>query len=427
MTYTTVMTQKLERYTQYGLLIILALMPFHAFLSVWLGHVYGHETEIEAWKEVVLLILAALSALLVWSEPKRLGRLRRRWIVITAAFTLVALVVTVFARPPLTAIAFGAKTDLEFLFAAVIATLVATPRFVRQAVAVVLIGATVVVGFGLLEIFVLPLNFLSHFGYGPTTLLPYELISGTTTPRFASTLGGPNQLGTYLILPICLSLALAIRRKQWWWLALTIGSIIVLGTTYSRGAWIGAAAAMLITLLSVLPSPRRRMVLMSLAAVGLIAGIALIVAVGRSPRLQTYLLHQNPTAQTTQPSSDAQHASSLRAGLHDLAAGPFGHGLGSAGPATFHAGSLRIIEDYYLQLAYETGLLGGLLFLVLFILLVKDIWPIAPPLGHATAATLIGIGIVALVLPAWTDSSTALIAWIIVGSVASLTPESRHV
>jgi hypothetical protein len=43
-------------------------------------------------------------------------------------------------------------------------------------------------------------------------------------------------------------------------------------------------------------------------------------------------------------------------------------------------------------------------------------------------ASLAGVSLVCLVLPAWTDSTTALIVWICAGAVlATHAPKERHV
>src|SRR5215510_9004576 len=89
-------TLSLERLIQLGLLALVALMPFHAFLSVWLGHLTGHQTIIQAWKEVLLLILSILGLILLIREPKIRHRLRTWPAVFAGAFALVALIVTMF-------------------------------------------------------------------------------------------------------------------------------------------------------------------------------------------------------------------------------------------------------------------------------------------------------------------------------------------
>ena len=114
---------KLEKYIQWGLLVIVALMPVHAFLSVSLGHAFGNQTYIQAWKEVLLLILAAAAVLLVIREPERLRRLRQPWILAAGAFIVLGLITTAIFRPEPLAAAFGLKTNFGFLLAAFLAVL----------------------------------------------------------------------------------------------------------------------------------------------------------------------------------------------------------------------------------------------------------------------------------------------------------------
>jgi hypothetical protein len=417
---------KLERGVQAGLLVLVALMPFHAFLSVWLGHLLGHEAIIQAWKEVLLLVLAVLAGAVVWRDPRRLARLNTPWVWLAAALAVLAGLVTLATHPPLTAVAFGAKTDFEFLLAAVIASLVASPIFIRRLSATILAGAVIVIAFGLAQISLLPADFLTHFGYSPNTIEPFEhIVQGVRALRFPSTLGGPNQLGTYLILPLCLSLAVAMRRRRrWWWLALTAGGLVVLVGTYSRSAWIGAAAALTATFFIEIPRHLRTRAAVALASLLLLALAALPFVASSS--LRYFVFHSVPASER---SSDSEHASSLSNGIAGDLKAPLGHGLGTAGPATFHAGTAKIIENYYLQLGYEAGILGALLFVLVTVAIITRLSALglAPLMAVPTAATLVGISLASIVLPAWTDSSTALITWTAAGALAGLTRSSRHV
>ena len=125
--------------------------------------------------------------------------------------------------------------------------------------------------------------------------------------------------------------------------------------------------------------------------------------------------------------SDFQHGESLTNGTAAIVKAPLGHGLGTAGPATFHAGTTNIIEDYYLQLGYEAGIIGALLFLTILFLLIRALLVIGDPIATATAAAIIGVGLTALVLPAWTDSSMALIVWTYAGSLLGRVNEAEYV
>jgi hypothetical protein len=404
---------------QWGLLILVALMPFHAFLSVWIGHLTGHQAVIQAWKEVLLLALTTLAGVHLITTPAMRSRLRTVPIMLAAGFAGLALIVTLATQPSLTAIAFGLKTDLEFLVAFILAILVATPAFVKRLVITIIASATAVIAFGLLQIYVLPPNFLTNFGYGPGTVPPYLVLDpAIKSLRFASTLGGPNQLGAYLILPLALAATLAFRRRQWWNLALIVGGGVVVLHTYSRSAWIGVLAAAVIISLILVPRRARAGVTVLLAATAAVASVAITWLLNLGGDLQYYLLHSSTMGHGTR-GSDVDHLNSLRNGLDLTFAQPLGHGLGTAGPATFHTVSALIIENNYLQISYETGLIGAGLFIAL---VATTAWQLLRQaarndLAAATLAALVGVSLTALMLPAWTDSTTAITIWTAAGAV----------
>src|SRR5690606_10163189 len=95
--------------------------------------------------------------------------------------------------------------------------------------------------FGLLQAFVLPHDFLRHFGYGPGTIPAYATVNNDSDYyRVFSTLRGANPLGAYLLIPISVLTVLMVGAKRnWRQAALLAGSFVVLFFTYSRSAWIG--------------------------------------------------------------------------------------------------------------------------------------------------------------------------------------------
>lgn len=421
---------RLERIIGWGLLVIVAVMPFHAFLSVWAGHTFGHEAIFQAWKEFLLIVLSILTLILTLREPARLRRLSQPWIIATAAFIVLALAITALRRPGLVTTAFGIKTDLEFLLAALIAVLVSAPALTKRLIQVVLIGATLVTGYDVMQIFLLPANFLTHFGYGPTTIAPFQHIAaGTNALRFPATLGGPNQLGTYLMLPLTIIAVLYIKRRSWWLLGLFVTSIISLVWTFSRSAWLGALLAVAVAIFASLPQKLRRPAAWGTVALVAVCLLTLPFALKSGGSLQYFILHSSLATHDQANLSDAQHASSLHYGLSSLLHNPLGAGLGTAGPATFHIGGINIIENYYLQIGFEIGIMGVIGFIAIISFLIATLLRSAhlTPLAVATAAAIIGISFVALVLPAWVDSTTALIVWICAGAVTGLRSQVQRV
>lgn len=397
-------------------------MPFHAFLSVWLGHLAGHQAVWQSWKEVVLIAATAATGLLLYREPERWQRLRTPAVYAGTAFIVVALIVTAFSHPSLTAAVYGLKTDAEFLFAFAIAAVVADSALVRRAARFLIATSGAVIGFGLLQIYLLPANWLTHFGYGPHTIQPFEMVDPAVKAiRILSTLGGPNQLGSFLILPLCVAIWQMGVRFRWWQPPYILAGVIVLWHTYSRSALLGLAAGVVVMILMRLRRQWRLPVLLGFTVIAAVGLQLLTSNVGRFHNLQYYIFHQTLT-NTGFQASTTDHASATSMGLKLATQNPLGLGLGSAGPASFHSAHTVIPEDYYLQLAIETGLLGMALFVAAELLLGWQLWHIgrrsglAPPL----VAALAGVAIVNLFLHGWADSSTALVFWSVAGSVAGV-------
>src|SRR4051812_46802715 len=57
--------------------VIIALMPFHAFLSIWVSRATGHYTAVRLWKEVLLGLLVAGCIYLLVTQPKLRAWVRR--------------------------------------------------------------------------------------------------------------------------------------------------------------------------------------------------------------------------------------------------------------------------------------------------------------------------------------------------------------
>jgi O-antigen ligase len=415
------------RICQWGVLLLVALMPFHAFLSVWAGHLLGHQVIWQSWKEAVLIILVGCSAYLVARKPDVRRRLHNPVVYAIGAFALIALIVTVLAMPTSKAILFGFKTDFEFLAAFVVGLLAGNRNLAQRLTKVVLISSGFVIGFGLLQIFFLPRDWLAQFGYGVSTILPYLKVDPVLDDvRVLSTLGGPNQLGSFLILPICLALALMIRGFKWWQPIVIAGGLLVEWHTYSRSGWLGLAVAMAITVLFLLPRNWRLPSLLGITVVAAIALNLLISHASGSSKLQYYVFHSGLN-NTGISASTEQHGHATAAGVQAVKDHPWGQGLGTAGPASFYSPRPFIPESWYLQIAVETGILGLIAFVGIELAL---FWRLAHRSLHSAAipavmGALMGVSVVNFFLHGWADSSTALILWIYAGVVLAANRERK--
>ncbi len=410
--------------TSLTMLIILAL-PFHAFLSVWLSSLVGHYTAIRLWKEVLLVIcVVGVLVLLATDQRIRSHTLTRRLVQLILLYVVVNLVwgTIAFGHHAVNAKAFGYGliVNLRFLVFFLVTWAMAL-RMARLRVHwqwMVLWPAVIVVFIGLLQAFVLPNNFLSHFGYGPHTIAPYETINHNNHYiRIMSTLRGANPLGAYLLIPISLLTILLLRGKRLaLYSGLLLAALITLFFSFSRSAWIGAVLSIATVVGLSIRSTRARNISLALAAAVLVIGATLGVAFRHNTRFENFVLHtqKHSAVKTT---SNAGHVSALRNGLSDVAHEPLGRGTGTAGPASaYNNHPARIAENYYVQVGQETGWLGLVLFLLINAGVGYLLWCRREhPLALSLFASFIGLCFINLLSHAWADDTLAYIWWGLAG------------
>lgn len=409
-----------------SLLVLVAVMPFHAFLSVWLGSIIGHQAQIQSWKEVLIIVLAGLTGWYLACHAEARTKLRTPVVAFIAAYLVVSLLVSAVAEPGLTPFVYGLKTNFEGFLLFVIALSVGNGRITSKAVSLTInLGVVVAIIAVTLSVF-LPPTFLSQFGYGPATIEPFRLIGpqefGIRTP---GTLGGPNQLGAFLIIPLCLLAARALKRWRWTYLLASLALLSGIYVSYSRSAWIGTIVGLLIVSLIGL-SKRRALLVAGSAAAVMLALVTAVSLTGTDGNLGYYLFHARSGA-AVQDDSTAQHALAITDAGATIRSAPLGLGLGSAGPASFQGHNARIPESSYLQIALETGLAGLALFLAIVVsagLMLRRAAQNEAALGILGA--LAGLSVVALFLHGWADSTTNIVFWILAGAVCAQ-PKAEHV
>lgn len=407
-----------EKYIQGGILALLLLMPFHAFLSVWLGALTGKQSLIQSWKEILLLTMAAAALYLVYRKPSYRAKIRHPLIWLISAYGIYSVILTFILGQELVPAAFGIKTNFGYLLALILAYLVATKGLIRQSRTIILTTSAAVAAFAALLATVLPRDFLTRFGYGPETVLPYQLLTANVDAiRIPSTLGGANQLGSFLILPLALVVMLMIKKFRWWQPLLFLLLTFALMHTFSRSAWVGAIAAVLLTIFLHLNRKMKFVFAAGIAFAAILAAIALVGAIKADHPIEDYVLHG--TAETYKVAgSDSERSDSQERGINLILTQPIGYGLGTSGPASTRDTMPVITENLYLQIGIETGLLGLILFIGIMValglyLLRSESVPDSKPL----LAALVGISLINLVLHGWADSSTSLIYFAFAGLV----------
>ena len=240
---------------EWGLLAVLFLIVLHAPLSVIAGNLLPeYETILKAWKEIVLTGLGVLALILI-SRRGLWGELLRSWLIrLALIFIGLHLLLVLLLGGDTESIVAGLMIDLRFvaMFLLMYVLITLRPESVRRMVLGVAAGAAIVLGFGLLQITVLPDDILRGAGYSRDTITPFTTIdSNSDYVRINSTLRGPNPLGAVAVIYAALALAYLLRRRtdirSREAILLFIGfvsSVAVLFASYSRSAYIAVAVAL---------------------------------------------------------------------------------------------------------------------------------------------------------------------------------------
>jgi predicted aspartyl protease len=378
---------------------------------------------VKSWKEVLLGVIGVLLAIAVWrsGQWRKVARQKLLWLVAAIAFIHVVLF-AVFDNDYVGEIA-ALLIDLRMylLFVEVYVAVLLWPELRRTLTVAGIASMGIIASFALLQATVLPRDVLAPLGYSKATIQPYLTVDlNDDFVRINSTLRGPNPLGAVAVMAISIGAAVILRRvpmRRWQKNALWGGvaaSVVALWSSYSRSAWLGVFAA--IVVLAVAVGVRRipkHIALGVLAAAVLLLGVTL--ALKDTPLVQNVVFHTNPDSPTVHKSDDG-HLDSLRHGTEAMLSQPLGAGLGSTGSASLLTEEPVIIENQYFYMAHESGWLGLGLQLWLFGWVLVLLWQERlRVLGLGLFAAGIGLGVIGLVLPVWADDTVALLWWGLAG------------
>lgn len=414
-------------------MLIMFLVPFQGFLTVWGSTFIGHYTAIRLWDEILLVVcLLGIIFLLITDHKIRINTLSRRlvWTIIGYISLTAAWGVIAYKGHDVTAkaLGYGLIVNLRYLIFFLITWAVALrmARLRANWQKLIIWPAIVVVVFGLLQAFVLPHDFLRHFGYGPNTIPVTETInSNNNYMRIPSTLRGANPLGAYMIIPITLMSVLLIKgRRSWTQVVMLLAALIVLFLSFSRSAWVGTVISVLAVLIaSKLSEKTQRYAVLAVVTIIILAAGSVAVF-HNNTRFQNFVFHTQKNSMV-KSTSDQNHETDLKAGISDVVHSPLGHGPGTAGPASVYNHHPRIAEDYFVQIGQEVGWLGLALFVLINAGLGYLLWIRRDdPLALMLFASLIGISFANLLLYAWSDDTLSYIWWGMAG--IAMAPDKKQ-
>lgn len=411
-----------------GLGAIFVLMPVHAFISTWGGTAVGPLWLWKSWKELLVVALTLVTLGWLLTKPSALRALLAKQLplLVTGYVVLTLVLAFIFLRQNGADATMAALAmNLRYLGVAALAYVLfsyadlSANWFKRACLFVVGAGVTVSV-IGIIQIAMLPTDFLSQFGYNKdTTIAPAMLIDDNPDHlRAFATLRGPNDFGAFLILPLILVAMKAHWRRPLFVLAASV-MVAALILSGSRSAWIGAVVA-----LAMYGSLyfRKRISFKQIAAIGGIAvllGAGALYAAVTVPALRMAVFHSSPSDPSLTEGSTDDHIAATAQGIERVVKEPFGCGPGCAGPASYYGDEPQISENYLVQIAEETGVIGLGLFAVLVGTVAAMLYRVRTldMLRWALLASLAGYAMIGLLLHVWTDDPLSITWWLLAGAV----------
>ncbi len=424
----------LEHLPAWLLLMVFGFIVIHAPLTVWLGvQAPQLAVPLKAWKEVLMLGALALLTAALYQQGRLNAFVRQPLIAVALVYSALHVFMIGLYPQGLQATVAGLLIDLRYVlyFVAVAALLHLYPSYTRSFLRVGVVGVVIVIGFAVMQLF-LPKDILSTLGYGANTIEPYLTVDKNPEYiRFNSTLRGPNPLGAYAVIVLAGVAAFALHARRsvkagaipWLVGALGVGGVVALWVSYSRSALVAALVAVSIVLVARYGALMNRRAWYGAAAV-FIAVAGVIYVAKDTTFIQNVVLHNNPTTGAT-IDSNAAHADSLADGLSRMLVQPLGAGIGSTGSASLLGGTGLIIENQYLMIAHEVGWLGLGLFLVLFGMVLRQLWRQRKNwLALGVFASGVGLALIGLLLPVWVDDTVSIVWWGL--AAISLCNTQRH-
>jgi hypothetical protein len=411
----------LEKIYAWILIVILGGIILHAPISVGLGTLFpDYDLLIKSWKEVLMLIATILGVVIV-SRRHLWGELAKDIVFrLIITYAVLHLVLAMFFYHGSLQTVAGLAIDLRYvLFFSLVYVLVKkVPGYRKLLLRVAVVGAIVVVGFAVVQLF-LPPDILKYIGYSKDTIAPYLTVDKNPEYiRVNSTLRGPNPLGAYVGIVIGCIVAAWIRGR----LVLAeiknkvivglgiIALLIALWITYSRSA---LAAALIIVSVAVGIAAAKYLTRRTWITLGVIAVAfaGTLFLVRDSTFVSNVLLHENPNGGSMVSSNDG-HVDSVVAATDKIAEQPLGAGIGSTGSASLYGDKPFIIENQYLFIAHEAGWLGLILFLAIFVCIMMRLWRSRQDwLALGVFASGIGLALIGLLQPVWVDDTVSIVWW----------------
>ncbi len=412
--------------TLYLILVgLLAYMPFHLFISRWLSLYTGYLGQWDSAKDFVTLFGLGVSLILAWRHKLYRNRIVLLVFGISLLYALLHLSYYLFVRENLDGRPFVVATLFNgrffaYLFMGIIAAAIREISWLRI-LKITIVISTVTCLFGLVQYFG-PKDLMTHFGYSIARgALPAFFIDAKPDfPRIMSTVRDPNSYGAYLIVPLVILFVWLVRREAQLrkLVPLFVLHLLAIFLTFSRGAWIGAIIALGFAAAYILRQHLIRLtkkyayvlVIMAIIATGI------LYMYRDSYVVQNVFLHSDKSTVMADPNE--LRVELQKTAIEGIVNDPEGHGPGTAGIVSI--GNTRtgvvLTENYFLQIAYEIGIVGLLLYLSLLVIAAKGVLHSKnTDMKIILISSFAAYMFISLLIHLWSNEAVAAQWWILAG------------
>lgn len=409
------------------LIIILVLLPVHAFLSTWVGTQIGPLLVWKSWKEILLVALVPIVVVYGFLRPdlvkiictRSVNKLVLSYVILNVFLALTTDKVSTNATLA------GLSMNLRFFAMFLLAQIVVSSGYgwverVKNMVPRWLFLVTIFLSvFAILQVTVLPKDFLMAFGYDKNiTIAPYIVVDDNPDAlRAFATMRGPNTLAAYLLIPLAFAGYYVFKRKD----LFLSGSALILGIialilTGSRSAWLAALIMLIIGVSFLLPAAKVKLWAKRLALPVLLILVMFVWASVNVPALRLAVFHSSPSDPYLFEGSTENHWQAAIAGVQSIVQDPIGYGPGYAGPASYYNnGNSIIAENYFVQVGQEVGLVGLALFLAICVATVKRLLKYNVVNARLLVASFAGLTLMCMFQHTWADDPTSMTWWALAG------------
>lgn len=399
---------------------LLVIIPFHAAIVTIAGNYLPYKLVLQGWKEILILLLAIICMYAIYKDRKLLKLdLTNKF---ALAIILFSLTISILNFSELNAFLAGIKTNLVVFVLFLEAQILASKYSFEKIFKIIMIPATIVAVLAILQPLIFKPDLLQIIGYNSSSITAGQYIEASKeSVRVFSTLGGPNQLGAYLIIPFTLSLVFAFKAKKISWYLLPVFFLVPIYMTYSRSAWIGTIVAALSVLILQFKLKTQLIVATCLVLLLVIFGYSFYSGgVCRYFSEPVAILIHGDCKTGNLGGSDMIRVNSIQQGIDTVVNNPFGKGIGSAGPASFYTQKPLIVENWYLQIAIEVGIIGLFLYVIFIVLNLKKLYVKSKQKGEdilptTLFAAICGILVTSLFLHTLADSTLSIILFGLLG------------